>query len=229
MYLKMNNMANCFCACSCQSYQLVLHLNRTARLRDESSLTVKPSAMRVITGSAKGRTLFGVPGDSTRPITDRVKEALFSILAAQDAIAGCRFLDLFGGTGSVGIEALSRGAAAAVFCEKDRRALTILHKNLTLTNLADQARVVAGDAFAFLQRTDEASFDLIYIAPPQYRQWWEKALLLLDERPSLLAANGQIIVQIHPKEDHALPLRSFGRLEERVYGSTLLVFYGHAI
>jgi 16S rRNA (guanine(966)-N(2))-methyltransferase RsmD len=184
--------------------------------------------MRVITGSAKGRILFGVPGDSTRPITDRVKEALFSILAAQGVLEGCRFLDLFGGTGAVGIEALSRGAAEAVFCEKDRRALAILHKNLALTGLSDQARVVAGDAFAFLQRTDAAPFDLVYIAPPQYRQLWEKALLLMDTRPTLLAADGQVIVQIHPKEDHPLSLSSLARLDERTYGSTLLAFYGHA-
>ncbi|WP_423223657.1 16S rRNA (guanine(966)-N(2))-methyltransferase RsmD [Candidatus Amarolinea aalborgensis] len=184
--------------------------------------------MRVITGSAKGRILFGVPGDSTRPITDRVKEALFSILAAQGAIEDCRFLDLFGGTGAVGIEALSRGAAEAVFCEKDRRALAILHKNLALTGLADQARVVAGDAFAFLQRTDAGPFDLVYIAPPQYRQLWQKALLLMDAHPTLLAAEGQVIVQIHPKEDHSLSLSSLARLDERTYGSTLLVFYGHA-
>ena len=89
--------------------------------------------MRVITGSAKGRTLFPVPGDSTRPVTDRVKEALFSILESQGAVEDARFLDLFGGTGAVGIEALSRGAAEAVFCEKDRRALTTIQKNLLHT------------------------------------------------------------------------------------------------
>ena len=79
--------------------------------------------MRVIAGTAKGRTLQSVPGDSTRPITDRVKSALFSILLAQDMIEGRRYLDLFAGTGAVGIEALSRGAGSALFCERDRAAL----------------------------------------------------------------------------------------------------------
>ena len=184
--------------------------------------------MRVITGSAKGRTLFPVPGDSTRPVTDRVKEALFSILESQGAVEDARFLDLFGGTGAVGIEALSRGAAEAVFCEKDRRALATIQRNLLHTGLAAQARVVAGDAFAFMQRADAAAFDLIYIAPPQYRQLWEKALLLVDACPQLLTAAGQVVVQIHPKEDRSLSLTSLRRFDERTYGSTLLVFYGHA-
>ena len=184
--------------------------------------------MRVITGTAKGRTLSSVPGDSTRPVTDRVKEALFSILESQDAVENARFLDLFGGTGAVVIEALSRGAAEAVFCEKDRRALATLRKNLQLTGLAAQARVVAGDAFAFLARADVGAFDLIYIAPPQYRQLWEKALLLVDARPQMLNEAGQVVVQVHPKEDRLLNLAALCRCDERAYGSTLLVFYDHA-
>ena len=108
-------------------------------------------AMRVIAGSAKGRTLHSVPGDSTRPITDRTKSALFSILTSQEMIVGRRFLDLFGGTGAVGIEAFSRGAAGAVFCERDRAALQTLRRNLDMTGLADRATVVPGDAFAYLR------------------------------------------------------------------------------
>ena len=181
--------------------------------------------MRVITGSAKGRTLRSVPGDSTRPITDRVKEAVFSILASRDAIEGRRFLDLFGGTGSVGIEALSRGAASAVFCEKDRRALEILQNNLTVTQVAPQATVLRGDAFHALARSDLGSFDVIYIAPPQYQHLWERALQMIDERPALLSEDGLVIVQIHPKEDHALELKTLIRFDERKYGSTLVVFY----
>ncbi len=98
--------------------------------------------MRVISGSAKGRELRAPPGQTTRPITDRVKSALFNILAAQGMIAGRRYLDLFGGTGAVGIEALSRGAAGVVFCERDRLALKTLRRNLEATELAEQATVV---------------------------------------------------------------------------------------
>jgi 16S rRNA (guanine(966)-N(2))-methyltransferase RsmD len=156
--------------------------------------------MRVIAGAAKGRTLESVPGDSTRPITDRVKSALFSILESRDMIAGRRYLDLFGGTGAVGIEALSRGAAEVVFCERDRAALRTLQRNLEVTRLADRARVVAGDAFKLLERPDLDPFDVIYIAPPQYQGLWLRALNQVDARPELLHPGGLAIVQIFPKE-----------------------------
>ncbi|MBN2303959.1 MAG: RsmD family RNA methyltransferase, partial [Anaerolineae bacterium] len=90
--------------------------------------------MRVIAGSAKGRKLKMVPGDSTRPVMDRVKEALFNILGT--SVMDCSFLDLFAGTGSVGIEALSRGAERAVFVDMDRFAIRTIHENLALTRLA---------------------------------------------------------------------------------------------
>src|SRR5512139_2827172 len=122
--------------------------------------------MRVIAGSAKGRNLASVPGDSTRPITDRTKAALFSILTSAEMVAGKRYLDLFGGTGAVGIEALSRDASEAVFCERDRKALATLRRNLEETQLAGRGKVVPGDAFAYLGRPDLQPFDIIYIAPP---------------------------------------------------------------
>ncbi len=132
--------------------------------------------MRVIAGSAKGRTLASVPGDSTRPITDRTKAALFSILTSAGMLEGKRYLDLFGGTGAVGIEALSRDAAEAVFCERDRKALETLRRNLQDTGLADRGRVVPGDAFAYLARPDLPAFDVIYIAPPQYKGLWLRGI-----------------------------------------------------
>jgi 16S rRNA (guanine966-N2)-methyltransferase len=180
--------------------------------------------MRVIAGTAKGRTLLAVPGDSTRPITDRVKSALFSILTSQEMLEGCRFLDLFGGTGAVGIEALSRGAAEAAFCERDRSALQTLRRNLAATDLADRAQVIPGDAFAYLARPDLAPFDVIYIAPPQYYELWLRALRAVDARPELLRDSGQIIVQIFPKEWVEPGLTHFVLLDRRQYGSTALFF-----
>jgi 16S rRNA (guanine(966)-N(2))-methyltransferase RsmD len=178
--------------------------------------------MRVITGSAKGRRLQAVPGDATRPITDRVKEALFSILGA--SIEGARFLDLFGGTGAVGIEALSRGAARAVFVEMDRAALRTIGHNLQLTGLAERARVVRGDAFRFLAQAGEEQFDFVYIAPPQYHGLWSKALLAV-EKSAVLAPAACVIVQIHPKEYAEVALTRLELTDQRRYGSTLLVFY----
>ena len=180
--------------------------------------------MRVISGSAKGRNLQAVPGDSTRPITDRVKEALFNILGAD--IIDARFLDLFGGTGGVGIEALSRGAAHAVFIEKNRKAQETIKANLLHTKLNERAEIVRGDAFTYLRGTPQ-SFHYIYIAPPQYQRLWLQALELLDEQAAWLADDGEIIVQIHPKEYAAVILQHFEEVEQRKYGSTLLVFYEH--
>ena len=180
--------------------------------------------MRVIAGSAKGRPLASVPGDSTRPITDRTKAALFSILTSQEMIEGRRYLDLFGGTGAVGIEALSRDASEAVFCERDRNALRILQRNLESTGLADRGRVIPGDAFAYLVRTDLAPFDVIYIAPPQYKGLWLKALELVDARPELLSPDGVVIVQIFPKEWRDVDLAHLVQTDRRQYGSTALSF-----
>ncbi len=181
--------------------------------------------MRVIAGTAKGRTLASVPGDSTRPITDRVKAALFSILSSQDLIEGCRYLDLFGGTGAVGIEALSRGAAQVIFCERDRAALRTLQQNVAATGFVDRARVVAGDAFAYLARPDLPPCDVIYIAPPQYQGLWLKALAAVDARPALLTENGQAIVQVFPKEWAEPALAHLALQDRRQYGSTALFFY----
>ena len=181
--------------------------------------------MRVIAGSAKGKRLEAAPGDSTRPITDRVKSALFSILYSQDMIEGRRYLDLFGGTGAVGIEALSRGAAEVVFCERDRAALRTLYRNLESTRLSAGGVVVAGDAFAYLARPDLSTFDVIYIAPPQYQGLWLRALRAVDARSELLTADGQVIVQVFPKEWQAPDLAHLALADERKYGSTALFFF----
>jgi len=178
--------------------------------------------MRVIGGSARGQILKSVPGSGTRPITDRVKRALFDILGA--SVEGARFLDLFAGTGSVGIEALSRGAAHATFVERKRRAIHTIRENLTLTGLADLATVIQDDVFRFLSRQAKHPFDIAYIAPPQYRELWAKTLQMLDVTLHL-APEGLAIVQIFPKEYMPLKLIHLREIDQRRYGSTLLCFY----
>lgn len=184
--------------------------------------------MRVIAGSARGMRLQSVPGDTTRPITDRAKEALFSILGTW--VLDANVLDLFGGTGAVGIEALSRGAARAHFIDRSRKAVEVIKANLAHTRLADRATVQAGDAFVFLERhpADADPYDLIYIAPPQYKEMWSKALLLVDSRPDLLAVDGTVVVQIHPRENHPVELANLQQYDSREYGSVKLIFYGAA-
>jgi 16S rRNA (guanine(966)-N(2))-methyltransferase RsmD len=183
-------------------------------------------AMRVISGSAKGRALKPA-GAATRPITDRVKESLFDILAAR--VVDANVLDLFAGAGSVGIEALSRGARAATFVELDRDALRAIRANLEATRLADRARVVRLDVFKFLRHpplseTGEGEYDLIYVAPPQYKGLWAETLRALDDS-ALLAVRGIVVAQIHPKEYTELALTNLELFDQRKYGSTLLCFY----
>ncbi len=186
--------------------------------------------MRVISGQAKGRKLYAVPGNKTRPITDRVKQALFDIVSGD--VVGSRFLDLFAGTGGVGIEALSRGAEWAVFVERRAAAVRVIARNLEATRLADRARVVRADVLGFLAHppADEAPFDLIYVAPPQYRGLWADTLRALDRAGHpLLLDDSLIIVQIHPKEYEPLPLTHLALADQRHYGSTWLCFYQSSI
>ncbi len=179
--------------------------------------------MRVIGGKARGHPLKSLPGRATRPITDRVKEALFNILAGE--IEGARVLDLFGGTGAVGIEALSRGAAHATFVEISPRACRVIRENLQRTGLITQAQVIPRDVFAFLKGTPEQPYDIVYIAPPQYRGLWRKALEMLDRHPDWVAQGGLVVVQIDPREVEPVTLHHYVLEQERRYGDTLLLFY----
>jgi 16S rRNA (guanine966-N2)-methyltransferase len=190
--------------------------------------------MRVVTGEAKGRKLKGPKHGGTRPIIDRVKQALFNILSYR--VEDARFLDLFAGTGSVGIEALSRGAASATFIEMNLKALNLVRENLQITGLAQRAETLHSDAFKFLQARatresaaiqDRREYDIIYVAPPQYQEMAAQALALLDSSP-LVARTGLVIIQISPKERAgvvAVPLTHLALSDERRYGSTLLLFY----
>ena len=180
-------------------------------------------SLRVVSGSAKGRRLKSVPGDSTRPVTDKVKQAVFNILAGD--VEETSWWDLFGGTGAIGIEALSRGAKFVRFSDLDRQAIETIRSNLDMTRLAEQAEVRRGDAFAMLAAPPDRPFDFVYIAPPQYKELWSRALLGLDSNPDWLNQAAWVIVQIHPREYRRLELMNLVEFEERKYGSTLLVFY----
>jgi 16S rRNA (guanine(966)-N(2))-methyltransferase RsmD len=181
------------------------------------------SGLRVIAGIARGRKLRSVPGDSTRPITDRTKESLFNILGAD--IQDASMLDLFAGTGSVGIEALSRGAIFVRFVDKNQFAIQTVRDNLIHTGLAQSAEVIRMDAFNLLNDKPDRTFDYFYIAPPQYKDLWKKALYALDENPAWLAEDAWVIVQIHPVEYEAQQFKHLIEFDRRKYGSTLLVFF----
>ncbi|HTI14026.1 MAG TPA: 16S rRNA (guanine(966)-N(2))-methyltransferase RsmD [Dictyobacter sp.] len=206
--------------------------------------------MRVVTGEAKGKKLKSPKTIGTRPIMDRVKTALFDILSSD--VEDARFLDLFAGTGGVGIEALSRGAAAATFIEMNPQIVRLVRENLQITGFTDRAEALQGDSFKFLQtyqvqtadvelkperssransftRNQIRTYDILYVAPPQYVDMAAKALALLDTS-TLLADESQVIVQIHPKERPgvaAVLCKNLELVDERRYGSTLLMFYQH--
>lgn len=181
------------------------------------------SGLRVVTGTAKGRKLRMVPGDSTRPVSDRVKVSLFDILGGD--VAGARMLDLFAGTGSVGIEALSRGASHLVFVDSDTRAIETIRANLQSTGLQSGAEVIRGDGLLVLAHRPREGVDYVYIAPPQHRGMWSKAVQIIDQNPVWLNPDAWVIAQIHPSEFRELELQRLVLFDTRRYGSTQLVFY----
>ncbi len=186
------------------------------------------TGLRIIAGSARGRKLRPVPGDATRPITDRTKESLFNILGAD--IQDATFLDLFAGTGSVGIEALSRGAAFVRFIDIQRLAIETIRVNLEIAGFtpqtrSQQAEVIHVDAFHLLERQADRTFDYIYIAPPQYKGMWKRTLSVIDSHPGWLSDDAWVIVQIHPIEYEAFGLTHLVEFDQRRYGSTVLVFF----
>ena len=177
--------------------------------------------MRVITGKARGVQLKTPEGMQTRPTADRVKEALFSIINFD--IPGAKVLDLFGGTGQLGIEALSRGADSAVFVDAREDACKIIRENLKRTKLENQGKVVRSDYLDYLRRCRER-FDIILLDPPYAEVFLENALNCITEIDIL--QSGGIIVTERPLEKE-LPFEfvGFTRSKDYKYGKTLLTLY----
>ena len=180
-------------------------------------------SLRVISGTARGRKLKSVPGDTTRPVMDRVKEALFNILA--DDVIDSNWLDLFGGTGAIGIEAISRGASFVRFTDLNRLPVETIKENVEHCGFTKQTEIRRGDAFSLLAAKADKQFEYIYIAPPQYKQMWLSALKLVDGNMEWVTEDGTVIVQIDPTEYEEVELTNLVEGEQRKYGSTLLIFY----
>ena len=177
--------------------------------------------MRVITGKARGVALKTPDGLVTRPTTDRVKEALFSIIHFD--IPGARVLDLFGGTGQLGIEALSRDAAFAVFVDEREDACKLIKENLRRTKLEQNARVVRSDYLSFLNRCRE-KFDIILLDPPYAEIFLENSLKRITEIDIL--QSGGIIVSERPLGKELLwDFPGYTRSKDYKYGNTLLTLY----
>ena len=180
--------------------------------------------MRVIAGSARSLPLKTVPGMNVRPTTDRIKETLFNILSPY--IPGARFLDLFSGSGAIGIEALSRGAREAVFIEKDRRALECIRDNLSFTKLKDKARVIPSDVLRALGslREEKQPFELIFMDPPYGQGLEGEVLRLLKDLP---AAYENTLVIVEADLETVLPDETecgFTVIREKRYKTNKHVF-----
>ncbi|MBS59743.1 MAG: 16S rRNA (guanine(966)-N(2))-methyltransferase RsmD [Anaerolineaceae bacterium] len=181
------------------------------------------SRIRVISGKARGVRLKQADASITRPITDRVKEALFNIIGSD--IINSRILDMFAGTGSVGIEALSRGASYAMFLDVNSRAIDVINSNLSVTKLSDKGNVQQVDAFEYLGRSKKDKFEYIYIAPPQYNGMWITALERVDNNLEWMSNDGWVIAQMDPSEFTEYDFKNLFLFDKRQYGNTVLAFY----
>jgi len=179
--------------------------------------------LSVIGGKAKGFNLQSVPGSGTRPIMSKVKAALFNIVSPY--VLDSSWLDLFAGTGSVGIEALSRGAARARFVENQKQAVKTIHTNLEHTGLTEFGEVWHKNVFSVMDDLADRQFDFIFIAPPQFKDIWTRTLFALDQNPSWLMDDSWVIVQIDKVEYQDQNLENLELFDRRTYGSTELVFY----
>ena len=177
--------------------------------------------MRVITGKARGVQLKTPDGMLTRPTADRVKEALFSIINFD--LPGAAVLDLFGGTGQLGIEALSRGAKSAVFVDQREDACKIIRENLRRTKLESQARVIRSDYLDYLRRSRE-KFDIILLDPPYAEVFLENALNCITEI-DILQSGGIIVAERPVEKELPFEFEGFTRSKDYKYGKILLTIY----
>lgn len=167
--------------------------------------------------------LFSPPKDAkTRPLTDMARGALFNILGP--SIQGSSFLDLFAGTGAVGIEALSRGVESAAFVEKNPKVVQVIQKNLEKARLREKSQIIQSDVFHFLD-TMPSTYDFIFVGPPQFLSLWSKSLNALDEHPNFMKEDGWIILQCDPSEYDEKKYQNLVQFDQRKYGSVLLTFF----
>ena len=180
--------------------------------------------MRVISGIAKGVNLKTPDGMATRPTADRVKEAMFSII--QFDLPGARVLDLFGGTGQLGIEALSRGAKSAVFVDAQDQACKLIRENLKRTKFESIGRVIRSDYLSFLKNNAE-QFDIIFLDPPYVEVFLENALNFITEI-DILQTNGIIVTERPIEKALALEFPGYIRSRDYKYGKTYVTIYRKA-
>ncbi len=181
--------------------------------------------MRVISGSARGKKLKAPPGTITRPLTDRVKEALFNVLGQK--VVGARFLDVFAGSGQVGIEALSRGASFVVFIDRYRGAIKTIGANLSECHFDSGFEILGMDVYRalnLLERRGEV-FDIVYLDPPFDQPSIFVSILETLDKSCLVARDGILIIRVPKKQDLPERFAFIERYRVSVYGESALVYY----
>ena len=176
--------------------------------------------MRVIAGKYKGRTLFSPKGDAVRPTTDRIKENIFNLL--QFRIAGAAFLDLFGGSGAMSVEALSRGAAKTVTVDNARESIALIKRNFEKVGVGKEAQILERDYASALLYLRGSKFDFIFLDPPYRADFYENLLLSIEES-GVLAEGGEVIFEHATERPLELPMHWVTK-DSRKYGSVTIDF-----
>ncbi len=178
--------------------------------------------MKIIAGTAKGKKLIPVPGDSTRPMLGRVKATIFDILRPN--LEKTQVLDLFAGTGSLGLEALSQGAKHCVFIDLNKNAYKTLQKNIKFSALDKKSEIRNTDAFSYLRNTKK-TFDLIFLDPPYFGTLWIEALQKIAAKPELLSENAKVMCRVHPSEYEKLELVTLHEFRSKKMGNSYVMFF----
>lgn len=183
--------------------------------------------MRVIAGRARGMRLRAPRGAAVRPTADRVKESLFSILA--DRVQGASVLDLFAGSGALGIECLSRGAERAVFVDRGRGSLEAVRDNVNRAGFADQAELVRGDALAAVRSLGEAgrTFDIVFADPP-YEAGMAARVVAAVAGADIVRPGGWLVVEHSVREEIPAAVENLRAVRTRVYGDTVVTIFEHS-
>ena len=182
--------------------------------------------MYISGGNEKGRKIKAPSAKDIRPTSNLIKESFFEIF--REKIEGAYFLDLFGGFGTMGIEALSRGAKSAFFVDKNRQALSVIYENLNSTKLIVKAKVILADALIALDKRINRPFDLIYIDPPYDYHNYEKVLELVSEKNTLFE-DGIAVIEHYHKTQIPQSIKTLEQYRQEKYGQTLLTFFKRKI
>ncbi|MEO8167888.1 MAG: 16S rRNA (guanine(966)-N(2))-methyltransferase RsmD [bacterium] len=182
--------------------------------------------MRVISGAYKGRILKTVPDLSVRPVTDRVKQTIFDMLANRIEMDGARVLDLFAGSGGLGIEALSRGASHATFVENDQDAAHFIEQNISMIGCEEEAILIETDALSFIKRCTE-TFDLVFADPPYKFEETADIPQMIFSR-NMISPHGYLLIE-HSKELRFDSTSLYSAGPEKRFGKTLVTFFRHQL